>query len=822
MNAKLKLTALSAVATLLASASLSAVYDDGGWFGQTFVAVVVAAACCALGRRIGLPRLVVPLLGLLGVAFLLTWVYAKDDAVFGFFPGPGAVRSLNSTALLATRAAAHTVAPVAVNDGFVLLTAAGVAAVALLVDTLAVGFGSAAMSGIPLLALYAVPVTVSRTGVPWPLFAVGALGWLALMLVEGRERLSAWGRTLGSRRRPDRSAPPVPGQPAQAEPLGLVGRRIGAAALGLAVVVPVFVPGLSTSLFASGGSGGTGAGKGTGGAATVTLNPFVSIKGDLLTLRDEEALRYTTDDTAPDYLRMVTLDAFNGSDWTFAPLDSNVSAGGPLTPLAGLTDLQASGVPSRPTQTSISVTGLRNKWLPLPYPYTQVDGLDGSWRYDQASGVVFTNNGDSFREAYEVAGLHLDPTVEQLQSAAPAAGTVPARYLLLPAGIPAIVQQTAVSITAGKTSDFDKALALQNYFLDPANGFRYSLEVPQTKANPIAAFLTNKVGFCQQYAGTFAVMARMLGLPTRVDVGFTQGSKASDGSGWVVTLRNAHAWPEVYFSGIGWVRFEPTPGGVNAVGISGPAYAPQRGPSFAPGPGQHDTEHGSPTTKLVNRDARDAAAATSPEQAAATPVPTDSFPWRRVLAGVLLVALAIAPWATAQVRRRHRLGHRIARRWGHGPAVIAAWEEVADVARDLRLPWPVSRTPRGTLRWLRSLPVDATDVEAASRLVQAVEQVRYAPAELTSSVQSVDPVDPGRDDSEQQLAAGPQADARRVIHAMSASVPARVRWRARLVPASSLVMFSELAADVMAAVDRGLAAGTRVLRSVLPGGARSS
>ncbi len=179
MNARLKLTALAALATLLGSASLSVIFLDSSWFGQTLVAVIVAAGMCALGRRIGLPRLIVPLFALLGVAFLLTWVYARDVAVLGFFPGPGAIRSLNETALLATRASKHTVAPVAVNDGFVLLTAAGVAGIDLLVDTLAVGFRSAALAGIPLLGLYAVPVSVSRDGVPWPYFALGAVGWSA-------------------------------------------------------------------------------------------------------------------------------------------------------------------------------------------------------------------------------------------------------------------------------------------------------------------------------------------------------------------------------------------------------------------------------------------------------------------------------------------------------------------------------------------------------------------------------------------------------------------------------------------------------------------
>src|SRR5206468_1301591 len=68
----------------------------------------------------------------------------------------------------------------------------------------------------------------------------------------------------------------------------------------------------------------------------------------------------------------------------------------------------------------------------------------------------------------------------------------------------------------------------------------------------------DKSGYCEQLAGTYAAMARAVGLPSRVTIGFTPGD-FKNGS-FIVTGRQAHAWPEVFISGYGWVAFEPTPG----------------------------------------------------------------------------------------------------------------------------------------------------------------------------------------------------------------------------------------------------------------------
>jgi transglutaminase-like putative cysteine protease len=72
-------------------------------------------------------------------------------------------------------------------------------------------------------------------------------------------------------------------------------------------------------------------------------------------------------------------------------------------------------------------------------------------------------------------------------------------------------------------------------------------------------FLSQRRGYCEQFAGTYAAFARVLGLPSRVAIGFTPGERRDDGR-YYVQGKHAHAWPEIYFEGVGWVPFEPTPG----------------------------------------------------------------------------------------------------------------------------------------------------------------------------------------------------------------------------------------------------------------------
>ena len=122
-------------------------------------------------------------------------------------------------------------------------------------------------------------------------------------------------------------------------------------------------------------------------------------------------------------------------------------------------------------------------------------------------------------------------------------------------------------------------MALQRWFTQSGK-FTYSLNVnePNT-AKALINFLTkDRRGYCQQFAFAMAVLARLLDIPSRVAVGYTAGSPIGHDR-WDVRTSDAHAWPELYFPGAGWLRFEPTP-----AGTGGQATAVQPGYSLPPQP----------------------------------------------------------------------------------------------------------------------------------------------------------------------------------------------------------------------------------------------
>jgi hypothetical protein len=117
---------------------------------------------------------------------------------------------------------------------------------------------------------------------------------------------------------------------------------------------------------------------------------------------------------------------------------------------------------------------------------------------------------------------------------------------------------TAQRVAGDAATPYETVLALESWFRR-RGGFRYDESPPQASGPPLIAFVNrSKAGYCQHYAGAMALMLRMLGVPSRVAVGFTSG-RLQDGK-WVVTDHDAHAWVEVWFAGQGWIPFDPTPG----------------------------------------------------------------------------------------------------------------------------------------------------------------------------------------------------------------------------------------------------------------------
>ncbi len=723
-----QLTGAAALATFLAALSVSPTIEAGSWLGRSIIVIVAVAVVGGLGRQLGLPRTVVTL-ATTGTALLsLTWLFVRDVAVWGVLPGTGAWAALSDLVREGTRVVWAEAPPVSATEGTTLLVVAGVAVVAVVVDALAVSWRRAGLAGIPLLSLYLVPAAVLPDGVPWPLFVISAIGWLMLLLVESRDRLGRWGRTLSLRA----------GDPMQPAPLqvGGTGRRLGAMALVVAVGVPILLPAFSEGILGSGaGSDGEGGGPSSLRRA-VAVNPIVDLKRDISRGQDIELLRYTTDDPTPSYLRLATLDRFDGTSWVLAdvaaPASQQASDGLP-TPPGLLTE-----VARTPVETDFAVTALNDVRLPLPYPVTRVE-VDGDWRWDAETFDVFsaTANGSTVGLTYQASSLDVEPTAAQLEAAAPPSALLDP-MLAVPDDVTAVLTPTVAEVTSGAPSDYAKALAIQSWFRE---SFTYSLETrPGNSVSDLEAFLSDQVGYCEQFAATMALMARVAGIPSRVQVGFTPGSSVGEGV-WSVSAHDAHAWPELWFEGVGWVRFEPTPGGGD--GNAAPAWAPPPltdserpgggGPGGTDRPGRNPSVDVPQQVPQLSDEAlrRRGEAATDVLRTTTPSVADTAKSWWWV--GVLLLGavgglLALTPAAERWLLRRRRR-----RALGAEASLEAAWAEIRDTMTDLDLqshPWDTVRDVRQRLS--RRGDLSADDVAALNRLTTALERTRYAGAHPSS------------------------------------------------------------------------------------------
>jgi len=163
-------------------------------------------------------------------------------------------------------------------------------------------------------------------------------------------------------------------------------------------------------------------------------------------------------------------------------------------------------------------------------------------------------------ETYVVRSSVSDMTISQLRDA----GTVypewiTERYLEVPATVTQRTRDLAAAIAGEADTPYDAVAAVTRYLR--AN-IEYSETITETRSadqDPLDWFLFDaRVGFCNYYASSEVMLLRLMGIPARLAVGFAQGERQRGTNTYVVLEKNAHAWPEVYFPGLGWVEFEPT------------------------------------------------------------------------------------------------------------------------------------------------------------------------------------------------------------------------------------------------------------------------
>ncbi|MFD5146293.1 transglutaminaseTgpA domain-containing protein [Streptomyces sp. NPDC058401] len=732
MSGRARLTVFAALATLFTAWSLNPLVESGGWMPQAALLLALQSAVGAGARRVPLARTLTVaaqvLVSLLALMLLFGGKLqsAAGDGLFDYLVTDfGAlfrqgVQDVNEFSM-----------PAPLTDGIRLLLVSGVLLIGLLVDLLAVTVRTAAAAGLPLLALYSVAAGLSSattgTGASWVSFLLAGCGYLLLLLSEGRDRLAQWGRVFGAAPRGQVAA----GYSGGGQALAPVrtGRRIGAVALGLALAVPAVLPSLGSGVLGTGS--GPGDGEGTGlGPSIQAVNPLVSLQSSLNTQDNRVVLRYRTNspELSEQYLRILALDEFNGVKWEASGRAlTDVPKRMPNPP--GVSESVLNGATEVETFISSAQT-YAQRYLPMPYPATGVD-IAGKWRFEPAGRTLVGDQlgKDKFQNAqgvqYSVRSLLLNPTAQQLRSAPAANPEIAAEYTKVPDNLPEVVVQTAREVTRGTKDDYSAAVKLQDYFA-VSGGFRYDTKVSSgTGSQAIAKFLADKEGFCVHFAFSMASMARTLGIPARVAVGFTPGVKQADGI-VNVSMRDAHAWPELYFEGVGWTRFEPTPrSGITVPDYSRPA-APQTQPSAPttapsasaaqPSAGPSTAEDCPPDQKKLG-ECGPAAAQRNTGAGGDGPSAGTILAW--TAAGVLLLALPLLPFLWR--------GRLRARRLGSGQ-VLAAWRELGDAAWDVGIVPDEALSPRGAADRVVSLGrLDAGAGDAVRRVAGAVERELYAP-----------------------------------------------------------------------------------------------
>lgn len=653
--------------TAVALTGFTALLQPGQWWLSSTV-VAAAAVGAGLLARWRAPRwrpLWSVLGGSAGLVVILIALFAADTAIAVVIPTLDTAERFAALIAEGELSIAEQALPAEADEGIRFLLALGVGALAIATDSLASLSRRPALAVVPVLGILAIPVVLDPGALPLPTVLATAGAYL-LMLALHRPAASGGGAGLA--------------------------RAVTAGAVVL-VVALVLPPALPSVLEGSRLPG-------TGPAGIVTgINPVVELGDDLRRPTPVTVLTYSTQLEGGQYLTLSHLAEFSGQEVLPVPFEGSREEAGELGPPPWFDP----AVERTVVESTITLRNVRSRWVPLPPAPVSISGLEGGWIIDRDGVTVRTQEGSIRGGTYTVENWVAQPTPAQL-AAATVADPGLELYRALPADLDPIVEQTARDVTAGLDNPYEQALALQRWFT--GGEFTYSEEAPVEQgfdgsgAQIVAAFLEARTGYCVHFGSAMTLMARTLGIPTRMAVGFLPGTRNPViPSEYTVSSDELHTWPELHFDGIGWVRFEPTPSRGTV-----PAYAADDVvPSNAPSPSA-STEPSQPPSPSATA----SPGAPSPGQSGGPDLPDEQIDGsaggtggdRGLLGGtiggvdarlvlgaalLLLVALLAAPAAWRRMLRARRL---------RSSDPLDAWRELRDTARDLGLPAESTRTPR--------------------------------------------------------------------------------------------------------------------------------
>lgn len=393
-------------------------------------------------------------------------------------------------------------------------------------------------------------------------------------------------------------------------------------------------------------------------------------------LQTPDQQMFTVRTTRPENWRLVVLDRFDGVTWTsganFVPAGGRIPAPGHAAHTAG----------TRVDQ-HFTIQDLPGVWVPAADRPQTIGGLGVT--VDPVSGVLASARQLRSGQAYSVTSTAPDYDTDELATAEPARDAEARAAIALPespgttarnAQVPAF-RRLAERVTRGQSTGFQRAAKIADYLRTTD---RYDVSgLPGHTYAQLNYFLTrSRRGTSEQFATAFAVLARAVGLPARVVVGFRPG--AGGNGTFEVRSGDVLVWPEVDFAGLGWVPFYPTPEqeGRSRQPGSVPAGDTQQKLEAA----QKNAASKNNGTGAGNGD-RPTPPPRRPPPAAQQPAPPAAPWWVYASAGAAMAALAyvVAVLGVPQSRRRRR-------RAAATPAarIAGAWEQTVETLHAVGLP----------------------------------------------------------------------------------------------------------------------------------------
>jgi transglutaminase-like putative cysteine protease len=708
-----RITVLAALATLAAVYPITSLFTSARWLPAAMLVIGLTAALGLLLRGLTRSRLLIVLVQLVVVLYVVLLRFTGETFSYGI-PTARTVELANSLGLEAIETIQRSSAPAPLTDGVAFYLVAAVALIAVLVDAMAATWRAPAAAGLPLLTAYLITAANGNAASAVRYFVVPVALWLIMLHTTARATFGRWSTT---------SVSDVTGGESSSDNTSAMraltggAARLGALAVVAALLVPILVPHLPPRYLTD----GLGRSTGSGGVGTVGFNDTIDLRNSLVNSDETAILRYTSTGPANVPLRALATSFYSRGEWRVAGRGGQ----GPdrPVPLPPQSD-------RREYVMTVSNNVLKAPRLAAPYPVV-TPAIEGTaFRIDPVTRDIRV---ERTVESYQVTYADVNPPVSKLRAAGvPTSPDILADDLAIPDDAAELVEQWSDEVSAGATNDYDRAVAIQAHLRDTTR-YTYSLDLGEAptdesgqQLDPISAFQQTRRGYCTQFATAMIMLARAQGIPARMAIGFIPGTR--EGSSNIVRASDAHAWPELYFEGSGWLRFEPTASRSGPPAYSVPGLdSPTSGPSAPTG-----ATAGTATQTTPDRRFQEGEAGSSTTTSWVDRWLTGSN--LVILITVLVVVLGtflmpLTAWIARTLRRRRAATRQ--------DLVEIEWDALMSHFDDLGLAAPPGATLRSAReRYITDGHLDDAHASAMRRVTATLERARYDRPERTTPEQT--------------------------------------------------------------------------------------